>query len=315
MKILIFGAGAVGSLLGAFLARMGNDVSLVGRAWHLDAIEKGGLHVTGLWGEFRTKGMDLYRSASDVPAAKRGFDLVIFTVKSFDTDTALEELMPLVGPETTLLSFQNGLGNIERITRRVSADRFLAGRIITGVQIEPGHVHVTVSADDLVIGALPGANPRFSGEAAAHTFRLARVPARGVGDIREQIWSKAVYNCALNGPCSLLQVPYGKMLDSAETRAQMERIVAECYRAAAAEGIALDPPDAVSYTKLLFGTLIPRTAGHYPSMLDDLRRGRRTEIDALNGAIARIATAHGFEAPENARIARLVREKETTRSI
>lgn len=309
MRILVFGAGAVGSLLGGMLARTGHDVSLVGRGPHLSAVAARGLRIKGLWGEYNVKGADAYTSVSEIPERKKSFDLVLLSVKSYDTASAVREISPLVLEGTTVVSFQNGLGNVEIIRDAVGADRFLPGRIITGVEIRPGEVEVTVSADDLVIGALPGARPVLSPESAAQTFRLARVPARAVPDILSHIWLKAIYNCALNGPCSVLGIPYGRILETGEGRASVERIVEECYAVARSKGIPLDPPDAAGYYRLLIARLIPVTAAHYPSMLRDLERRGRTEIDAMNGAIGRMADELGIPAPENHRIADLIRQK------
>lgn len=290
----------MGSLLGGFLARMGDDVALLGRKAHLDAIERNGLKVSGLWGEFRSKTFETYTTLSEIPAAKRHFDLAIITVKSYDTAAAARELAAFLPKEAVILSFQNGLGNIDQITAVFSPDRVLAGRIITGVEVtEPGAVNVTVSADDLLIGALPGARPKFSPAAAANLFRLARVPARAVDNILLHIWLKVIYNCALNAPCALRKIPYGKLLQTDADRAAIRRIVDECYAVAAKSGMRLDPPDSAGYWKLLVETLIPRTATHYPSMLRDIEKGKKTEINAMNGAVWHLGESLGVPAPEN----------------
>src|SRR5262249_6112936 len=113
MKVLIFGAGGVGSVVGAFLARTGHQVSLLGRAWHLDAVRQQGLTVTGIWGDYRMKAFDLYTSVASIKDPE--FDLIVLTVKSFDTAEAAGQLLPLMREKTMLLSLQNGLGNVETI--------------------------------------------------------------------------------------------------------------------------------------------------------------------------------------------------------
>lgn len=310
MRILIFGAGAVGSMLGGFLARTGHEVSLLGRRWHLDAISRHGLRITGLWGEYRVKTFDLYSSAGEIPAPKRRFDLLILTVKSYDTARAADEFNTLAGPGTTVLSFQNGLGNIESILERVDAGRFLAGRIITGCEVTPAKVEITVSADDLLIGALPGIRTSMAPEAIADLFRLSKIPARAVGDILSHIWLKVIYNCALNGLCTVMEIPYGEILREEGGKESLRRIVEECYQVAHRKGIPLDPPTAGLYYEWLVGTLIPVTASHYPSMLRDIQKGRRTEIDALNGAICRLGRDFGLATPENRRVADLICERQ-----
>ena len=144
MKILVFGAGGVGSVVGAFLARLGHDVSLLGRPWHLDVIEKQGLTVTGLWGDYHLKAFQLYRDPVEIKKRNAHFDLIILTVKSYDTAQAVEAIVPLVDERTTLLSLQNGLGNIETVLETIKPEKFLIGRVIFGVEIEPGAVKVTL---------------------------------------------------------------------------------------------------------------------------------------------------------------------------
>jgi 2-dehydropantoate 2-reductase len=310
VKILVFGAGAVGSLLGGFLARAGHEVSFVGRAWHLDCVERDGLRMTGLWGNHLARPFRCYRKAAEISKNGPPFDLILLTVKSFDTEYAAKTAAALMGEETILVSFQNGLGNVEAITAVIPENQYLAGRIITGVELAPGTVEVTVSADDLAVGALPGARPRQDPEEIARLLREADIPARGVDDILAVLWSKVIYNCALNGICSVLEIPYGGILDRPDTKASMERIVHECYAVAARKGVRLHPPSSGAYLSLLKEKLIPSTASHYPSMLRDLKKGKRTEIDALNGAVARFGEALGVPAPENCAVAEAVRRKE-----
>ncbi len=309
MKILIFGAGAVGSLLGGFFAKSGHDVSLLGRPAHLDEIRRKGLQIKGIWGTHVVKSFSLYSNAGDLTNSE--FNLVILTVKSFDTEKAVSEILPLLQIHTTLISFQNGLGNIETILRKVRPEQYLIGRIITGIVLVPGEIEVTVSADALAIGKVPGTKPIRSPEFFAGLFNQSKIPARAVPNIETLIWSKVIYNCALNGPCSILEIPYGKMFDRPERMESMRKIVGECYGVGKAKKIALEPATAKEYFDLLIKELIPKTAAHYPSMLRDLRKGRRTEIDSLNGAVYRLGEGFKIPTPENKRITDLIHKKET----
>jgi 2-dehydropantoate 2-reductase len=302
LNILIYGAGGVGSVLGAFLARTGHQVSLLGRPWHLDAIRKNGLLVTGIWGDYRMKAFDLYSSADEIRKAGAAFDLIVLTVKSYDTAAAAAEIASLMGDQTMLLSFQNGLGNIETILEKINPDRYLAGRVIFGVEIEPGQVRVTVSGDSLSIGALPGAKPLVSPERVAAVFSNSKIPAKAVSDILSAIWQKLIYNCALNAICALNEMSYGKILENVSTVSSMEAIVRECYAVAKKKNVKLDPPDEEAFLDLLRSTLIPRTASHYPSLLQDMKKGKRIDIDALNGAIVRLGEEMGVPTPENSHI-------------
>lgn len=308
MKILIFGAGGIGSVLGGFLARMGHDVALLGRAAHLNEIRKKGLTITGIWGDYRVKAFELFENASDILTKNLSFDLIFLTVKSYDTRRAIEELAPLMKEATTLVSFQNGLGNIETILEKIPAERFLPGRAIFGVETEPGLARITVQADELVVGALPGVTPKRNPVEVAHLLSLAKVQTKAVPNILTHIWSKVIYNCALNAICTLHEMPYGKILEREGTRRAMEAIVRECYAVGAARGVALEPPTADGYLELLTGALVPKTASHFPSMLQDLKRGKRTEIEALNGAIARSGRELGVSALQNQKVAEAIRK-------
>jgi len=308
-------------VLGLFLARSGHDVSLLGRPWHMDVIRKKGLIVTGIWGDYASKAFDLYTSASDAAARGTAFGLIILTVKSYDTARAVDEIVPLMRPATTLLSLQNGLGNAETILARIPAEQVLVSRLIFGVEVEPGLARVTVQSDPVAIGPAPacpagrpgGVKPLLSPIELAHVFSKAKIPAIAVGDILPVLWAKVVYNCALNGICSLEEMPYGKILEREDTREAMRRVVRECYAVAAAKSVRLEPASADEYVRLLEGRLIPQTAAHYPSMLQDLRKGKRTDIAALNGAISRMGREAGVPTPENDRILVKISQKEHTK--
>ena len=313
MKILIFGAGGVGSVVGGFLARTGHEVSLLGRAWHLDVVDKQGLTITGIWGDYRIKALETYRHADEFKKKNLSFDLIVLTVKSYDTENAARELMPLLTDKTMLLSLQNGLGNMETLLRAgVRPGNFLLGRVIFGVETTPGVVKVTVNADSVRIGALPGVTTKASAFQIARSLNAAKIPTEAVPNILTYLWAKVIYNCALNGLCTIHEIPYGKILEKDSTRETMKQIIRECYAVGLKKGILLDPPTADSFIDLMTETLIPRTAAHFPSMLQDLNRGKRTDIDALNGAICRLGLESGTPTPENQKItSQIIQQSQT----
>ncbi len=309
MRVLVVGAGAVGSVLGGFLARSGHDITLLGRAWHLDAVRHEGLRISGLWGEHRVTKLSLAVRPEDV-AAEPTFDWIFVCVKSHQTAGAVAQLSAWLGPKTLVCAFQNGLGNYELLLQVVPGERLALGRVIFGAELEPGHVRVTVSADEVLIGS-PDA--RFPGErsaALAAEFQESGVPALATVTIFTALWAKMLYNCALNGLSALLEAPYGKLLEQPAAKRLMGAVIEEAYRVAAGRGIRLEPSDAGAYLAMLFTRLIPDTAGHDSSMLQDLRRGRVTEIESLNGAIVRLGREVGVPTPVNALVARLVHAKE-----
>ena len=309
MRVLVVGAGAIGSVLGGFLAKSGHEVTLLGRAWHLDVIRRQGLSIRGIWGEHDVRTLSLITSPDEL-AGRPPFEWIFVCVKSYDTASVASLLAQWVEPETLVCAFQNGLGNYETLTQHVAAERLAVGRVIFGVELEPGRVLVTVCADDLLIGAPDSRVPESRLHALVNAFRSSGIPARPTETILVALWAKVLYNCALNGLSTALEVPYGVLLQHILARRLMERVVEEAYRIAAAHRIALEPPTPAAYRELLFTRLIPDTAVHYPSMLQDLRRGRPTEVEALNGALVRLAHQVGLEAPINQLITRLVHEKE-----
>ena len=309
MRVLILGAGALGSVLGGFLAKAGHDVTLLGRAWHLDVVRQDGLRISGLWGEHRVKRLAVATRTEEVTAAPP-FDWIFVCVKAHQTAEAAAQLKTWLGPSTFICAFQNGLGNYEALLQTVPPERLALGRVIFGVEIEPGRVRVTVFADEVLIGSPDAKFPGTQAAALAAELQESGIPARATATILLSLWAKVLYNCALNGFSALLEVPYGKLLERPETKRLMRTIIEEAYRVAAAHRIRLEPSKAGAYAELLFSRLIPDTAGHHSSMLQDLRHGRPTEIDALNGAIVRLGREAGVDAPVNALVTRLVHEKE-----
>ena len=309
MRILVFGAGAVGSVLGGLLAESGHDVTLLGRAWHLDAIRLQGLTVTGLWGEHRVTNLTLTVQPEEV-ARPPEFDWVFVCVKAHQTAAATAQLPGLLGPRTLVCAFQNGLGNYETLTARVAPERVALGRVIFGAEIEPGTVRVTVCADDVLIGAADQRFPREQAVRLAAAFQESGIPSRVTASILEELWAKVLYNCALNGLSTLLEVPYGKLLEHPVACRLMQGMIEEAYRVADAYRISLKPSTADAYRELLLTRLIPDTAAHQSSMLQDVRRGKATEIEALNGAIVHLAERAGVPTPMNELVTRLVHAKE-----
>ncbi len=309
MRILVLGAGAIGSVLGGFLAEAGHAVTLLGRGWHLEAVRRNGLFISGLWGEHRIRTLTTATEAAEVAGEGRP-DWLFVCVRANQTASALETLTSLLGPQTLVCAFQNGLGNDEALLRAVPPGRLALGRVFFGVELQPGHARVTVCGGELLVGAPDDRGPREAVAALAAALQGSGIPCRATTTIVSALWAKALYNCALNGLSTLFEAPYGKLLEHATARRLMRAIVEEAYRVAAAHHVALDPATPEAYVEALFRRLIPDTAAHRSSMLQNLHRGHVTEIEALNGAVVRLAHDAGFEAPANALITRLVHAKE-----
>jgi 2-dehydropantoate 2-reductase len=311
MRILIAGAGALGSVFGGFLHRAGDDVTLLGRAAHLDAIAADGLRIDGLWGDHVVRGFGCARDAAELVGQ---FDAILLPVKSPDTAAMARAVVPYLAADGVIVSLQNGLGNVEQVEAIAGAERTLGARVIFGAAIPaPGRVSVTVFADPTAIGAL-AAGRHAARDAAARAW-TARCAAAGVPTVYTDrlpalLWAKVFYNAALNPLGALRRVHYGALPEAAETRAIMDAVIDEAFAVAQADGVALAWPTAAAYRAEFYGRLVPATYHHRSSMLQDLERGRRTEVLAINGEIVRRGAAHGIATPVNADLVRRIQAEE-----
>lgn len=313
MRILVAGAGALGSVLGGFLRRAGHDVTLLGRAPHLDAIARDGLAIDGIWGAHAVRGFTL---ATDVAALHGPYAAVLVTVKSFDTAAVSRAVAPLLATDGVMISLQNGLGNVEHLEAAVGPARALGARVIFGTVLPaPGHARVTVFADPIALGALrPGVHPERDAQARrwVEIFDRAAIPTVYTEQLEAMLWAKVFYNAALNPLGALLSLHYGALPDHADSRAIMDAAITEAFAVARAEGVALPWPDADAYRAEFYGRLVPATADHRSSMLQDLERGRPTEIDAINGAVWRRGARRGMATPVNELLTRLIHRRQRT---
>lgn len=310
-RYLIFGAGAVGTLLGGLLAGAGQPVTFVGRKWNADGIRNNGIRISGVWGDLAIGSKPAYETVSDIPNNERSFDFVIITVKTFDTEHAIDQCVPILSDNTIVISCQNGYGNCQIIASRIGWKRTLGMRIITGVEIpEPGTVNVTVHADAVRFGHYLHEIPIETIETIAQPMKDARIPVEATDKLEQYVWAKILYNAALNPLGALLGVMYGDLANNAETRSIMDSIIDEAFAVTTAHGIEQFWDSANAYRKAFYEQMIPPTATHFPSMLRDLERGRRTEIGALNGAVTKLGREKNIPTPVNDTIVSLMNFRE-----
>ncbi|MGE3808072.1 MAG: ketopantoate reductase family protein [Gemmataceae bacterium] len=299
MKILIYGAGALGSAIGGLLHQAGHEVGLLGRAAHLEAIRANGLRLTGLWGAHHIHGCGrLFTSVDDVPAGE--WELILLTVKTYDTAAAIAGCRKLVGPRTKLVSIQNGHGNVEQLREAFGVERVFGARVITGAELEPGQVKITVHADHLRLGPHRGeAELMPEAERIARVLNESGVPAAATDRFLSYLWSKLLFNCALNAMGALLRKTYGELWDHPPSRRAMSDIFREAFAVCHAHKIPLFWERPEDYEVVFDNELVPATRNHYPSMLRDLEQRGRTEIDSMNGAVVRLGEEHGLPTPAN----------------
>ena len=313
MRILVMGAGALGSVAGGFMAKHGHQVVLVGRTAHMNAISEKGLRVSGIWGNHQIQ--DLHSCTTIGQVSGKNFDLILIAVKSYDTAHAVECIAPRVGPDTLVCSYQNGLGNAETVAQAYGWERTVGARAIYGVTIqEPGHAKVTVIAQPTALGLFTDAGPAGKVQEIAKAMDAAGLPTVFTHQIATKIWAKVAYNCALNPLSALLDATYGELRDTPAAWEIMTHVIRELYTVANARGVPMDPPGAEAYIELFHDKLVPPTAAHYASMHADLKHRRRTEIDALNGAIAQFGKAANLPCPVNNNLVHLIKARETLAS-
>lgn len=310
-RVVVAGAGAVGSVVGGLLAAAGHDVLLVGRDPHMAEVARSGLQVTGLFGERRSTP----RTATALDAADGPADLVLVAVKSHATAGVAAALARFRHAPRLAVSLQNGLGNVEALASALGADRVLGARVIFGAVVtRPGVAHVTVNARPVAIGPL-----REDDALEAHARDTARlliaagIPAEAVGAVEPLLWEKALYNCGLNPLGALHGLTYGEVVASPELRPLLDAAIGEGFAVARASRIALPWKDEAAFRDYFYSTLVPPTAAHRSSMRQDLEAGRRTEIDAIGGAIVRAGERTGIPTPINARLVDAIHDAEEAR--
>jgi 2-dehydropantoate 2-reductase len=312
--ILIAGAGAIGSILGGKLHDAGRDVTLLGRRAHLDAIAHNGLKISGLLGDRIVAGMKL----ADHPAkVGKRFGLILCTVKSYDTESIAAAIADRLLDDGVVVSMQNGLGNIESLIETFGRRRVLGARVIFGAEMpSPGCAHVTVFAQPVAIGPVPalhrGDSPALAKRARAIAAMIdaAGVPTVSVDDIMPVLWTKILYNVALNPLGALLRQNYGALAADPDVRPIMDRAIDEAFAVARAIGVAIPFSSAAEYRKVFYEQLLPPTVSHRPTMLHDLHVRGRTDIAALNGRIVELADRLGVDAETNRMLTRLIRAAE-----
>jgi 2-dehydropantoate 2-reductase len=312
MKILVLGAGAIGSIFSGLLAKSGHEVILLGRNPHMDTINRRGLTIGGIWGEHHIVNLRGYTSLKEIREdGHHLFDLILLTVKSFDTEFMIKEYLTYFPNDAPMISLQNGLGNLEEIVEYLGREKAIGGRVIFGAEImEPGRVKVTVYADKVVLGGVKdGIDPKKV-EEMAETFSLSGIPTQATMEIDKYIWGKVIYNSALNALGSILEVNYGELLKKEETKSLMNDIVVEIFKVVKKEKVNLFWNEPKEYLSLLFNELIPATYDHFPSMFHDIKKKRKTEIESINGAIVRKGEKLGLSLPVNKIITYLVKVKE-----
>lgn len=291
MRFTFIGAGAVGGFYGALLAREGFDVSFVARGAHRDAIATSGLRVDGPLGDFTVK----VRAESD-PARLGPTDVVVLAVKTYDNVTAIPMIKPLMGPDTVVLSLQNGVDSAEEVAAVVGERATLGGSTYIATAIEaPGFIRQTGTHRRIVFGEYFGATDRVSDRVRAieAATRASGIDAEAVADARPAVWEKFTYLAPFAAFTGAARLPIGPLWADEHIRMMFVEAVGEVRRVAAASGIPV-APDYLDKLNTYIAKLPPSTRS---SLLIDLQQGKRIEVEALQGSVVRRGRKVGVPTP------------------
>ena len=302
MKIGVVGSGGMGSVYGALLADAGNELWLFDK-WreHVEAMRARGLRCEGASGD-RTVRVNATTRATEAGPC----ELAIVATKVMDIEAAVREALPMIGPETLVLAIQNGLGNVERIRRVLSADNLLFG-IAGGFGAElkePGHVHHNGMEAINLAELEAGVTARL--ERVAEVWRGAGFKVAVHADLWPVVWSKLVANVAFSAICTVTGMRVGQVRANDQAWGIVRACVEEAVAVAAAKGIALAYDDPARWVSDFAGK-IPNAR---PSMYQDVRAGRRSEIDSIQGGVVAEGAKLGVPTPTCALMVQLVKALE-----
>ncbi|MDZ4366144.1 MAG: ketopantoate reductase family protein [Afipia sp.] len=293
MKVAVMGAGAVGCYFGAMLARAGHDVTLIARPQHVEAIRQHGLM-------FESRGFNgaIPVQATTEASGVAGADIVLFCVKSVDTESAGQSIAPFLKPNATVLCLQNGVDNAERLQATIRQIAVPAVVYVATEMAGPGHVKHH-GRGELIIGTSPA-----SAE-IARQFSDAAIPTAVSDNVISELWVKLITNCAYNALSAVAQLPYGAMFKVKGVTDVIESAIDESLAVAHAVGISI--PTNVKQAVFALAATMP---AQYSSTAQDLARGKLTEIDYLNGYVVRKGKELGIATPTNLALHIMVKLRE-----
>lgn len=283
LKVAVMGAGAVGCYYGGMLARAGHDVVLIARPQHVEAVARDGLRM-----QTRTFDEHVRLAASPDASAVQGADLVLFCVKSTDTEAAGAQMLPWLAAGALVLTLQNGVDNADRLRTVLQGHQVAAAVVYVATGMAgPGHVKHNGRGELLI-------EPSNRSEAVAQALIAAGVPTEISGNVRGALWAKLILNCAYNAVSAIAQLPYGETVKGVGVQDVMRDVVAECLAVARADGVEVQGDMHLAVDKLA-GSM----PAQFSSTAQDLARGKPTEIDYLNGLIVQRGEALGIATPAN----------------
>ena len=314
MNILIYGGGAVGLGLAGCLIQSRESVDIIARQSTAEALRQDGLIRTGVFGDAHAA-PNQFRvfDAIDKIQSETAYDYILVCTKSHDSQGVAESLAAaprLAGPQTVIILCQNGWGNTEIFAPYFDKSHLFNARVITGFnRPAPNHVDITVHVDAIHMGSIFDVDPGDL-EPLCTAIANGGLPCETTGDITKDMWAKMLYNCALNPLGAIFNVPYGRLGESRHTRQIMQKIIEEIYLVLEKTPYRTNWNTPAEYLDVFFNTLIPTTAKHEASTLQDIKAQKKTEIDALNGAVVKLGKQYGVDVSTNELIYEMIKFKE-----
>lgn len=314
MNVLIYGGGAVGLGIASCLIKSGEKVDILARKQTTDFLNKEGLIRTGIFGHFQA-GKDRFQafeSLSEIPA-RTAYDYILICTKSFDSLKVGENIAEhphVSGENTVIVLCQNGWGNTEILSPFFNEKNLFNARVITGFsRPKPNHVEITVHVDAIRMGSIYNKN-LDSLKSLCESISKGDIPCETSYGIIRDMWAKMLYNCALNPLGAIFNVPYGKLGESQHTSMIMNNIIKEIFLVMGKAGYETEWDSAEEYLSVFFNSLIPATAKHEASTLQDIKAKKKTEIEALNGAVVKLGKQYSMDVSFNRMVYEMIKFKE-----
>lgn len=302
MKILNYGAGAVGLGLDSCLIKSGQEVHILARENTVKTLQANGLHRAGILESFSASPKQFTAFSSLNEIKDNFYDFILVSTKSYDSKIAAEDLSrhpKLFSDQTRIILCQNGWGNAEIFAQFFPKERIYNARIITGFRrTKPNEAHVTVHAEPAKIGSLFHKN-------TAEILSLCQaindggLPCEATSEIAKDLWTKMLYNCTLNSLGTIFDVSYGRLGESEYTRFLMESVIKEIFTVLTKAGYQTHWQTVEEYIQFFYTKQLAPTANHISSTLQGIKVGKRTEIDSLNGIVIKVGESLGIDTPYN----------------
>jgi 2-dehydropantoate 2-reductase len=289
MKILIMGTGGVGGYYGGLLAQQGHEVTFIARGAHLEAMQKEGLKVKSVHGDFTVFPV----KATQDPGKAGETDLILFCVKTYNTDESAQAIQPVVGPQTVVMSLQNGIDAAERIGKFIGREHLIGGATWLSSAVEaPGVIRQVSQFRRIVLGELGGGRSKRI-ETILEAFRNTGITVEASEDIGKVLWTKLVFITAVSSLGSLTRLPLGGYRSIPETRSLLSKIMKEVQAVARAQSVQLNEDVVEKWLEFIDSS----APGIKPSMQLDIESGHRTELESMIGVVSRKGRELGVPTP------------------